>query len=202
MEKINVIVYNSTLLKGGTESYFVGLIKNLDKSKFHVDVLIKNGDEIDADLYVQLKNYGCNTFLAKGSLLKRLLFIRKFFKTNKNKYQVCHINATSQGNGLISYFAKKNGNVPKVIFHSHMGGNDNNQDIIDKIGTKLMFKYSDKFVACSTMAGEFMFGLDFCKNNPVQVLNPNKRRTWHQQKHFCNCSCGQICSSKKSQKNY
>lgn len=169
MDKI--IYYNSTLLKGGTDTYMLELIKNIDKNKFHIDVIIKDGDIVDKQMLNELINLGCQVNLAKGSFIKRILFIRKFFKQNKNQYDVCHINATSQGTGLISYFAKKYGNIKKVIFHSHMGGNDNGTSIVDKVGKKLMFKYSTHFATCSTLASEFMYGNEFSKSGKVIKLN-------------------------------
>ena len=171
MDKIKVLFYNSTLLKGGTEAYIKELIKCLDKSKFQIDIVVKDGDVVDEFIYNELKNCGCNVFLAKGSFPKRLLFLRKFFKQNKHIYDVAHINATSQGAGLLSFMAKKYGKIKKVIFHSHMGGNDNKQSMVDKIGSKMMFANTDCFVSCSKPASEFMFGEKFCKNNEVQVLN-------------------------------
>ena len=171
MSKTNVIYYNSTLLKGGTEAYIKELIKCLDKTKFQIDIVIKDGDVVDDFIYQELKNCGCNIFLATGSFVKRILFLRKFFKQTKNTYDVAHINATSQGAGLISYMAKKYGKIKKVIFHSHMGGNDNKPSIVDKIGSKMMFKNTDKFVSCSDDAGVFMFGKEFCENHEFEVLN-------------------------------
>lgn len=168
MEKINVIYYNSTLLKGGTDTYMLEVIRNINKEKFQVDVIIKDGDIVDEVMLEQLKSFGSNVFLAKGSFAKRMLFIRNFFKTTKGKYQVCHINATSQGTGIISYFAKKNGKIPKVIFHSHMGGNDHKPSAVDKIGARLMFKHSDKFASCSGEASKFMYGKDA---NHAIILN-------------------------------
>lgn len=170
MEKINVIYYNSTLLKGGTDTYMLEVIRNINKDKFQVDVIIKDGDIVDEVMLEQLKSFGSNVFLAKGSFAKRILFLRNFFKSNKNKYQVAHINATSQGTGIISYFAKKNGKIPKVIFHSHMGGNDHKPSAVDKIGAKLMFKHSDKFASCSGEASKFMYGKAF-ETNKIFVLN-------------------------------
>ncbi len=170
MEKINVIYYNSTLLKGGTDTYMLEVIRNIDKSKFQVDVLIKDGDNVDKFMLATLKGLGSNVFLAKGSFAKRMLFLRKFFVQNKNKYQVAHINATSQGTGIIARFAKKNGKVKTVIFHSHMGGNDNGSGIVDKIGKKLMFKHSNVFASCSSEASKFMFGEKFDKNKAI-ILN-------------------------------
>ena len=167
MNKVNVIYYNSTLLKGGTDKYMVEVVKNINKEEFHVDVLIKDGEVLDEDLLNELKANGANIFVAKGSTIKKLMYIRKFFKTHKNQYDVAHINATSQATGIISYFAKKNGKIKNVIFHSHMGGNDHAKSMFDKIGNKLLLKYSDFFASCSTEASKYMFG----KLENVQVLN-------------------------------
>ena len=167
----NVVLYNTSLLKGGTDKYMFELAINIDKSKFNVDIIIKDGDNVDSFLYDELKKNNVNVFLAKGNAINRILAIRKFFKQNKNKYDVAHINATSEGTGLISYFAKKVGKVKKVIFHSHMGGIDRNKGLVDKVGTKLMFKYSDVFASCSTEASQFMFGKKFAEENKVVVLN-------------------------------
>lgn len=164
MTKTNIIYYNTSLLKGGTDTYMLELIKNIDKSKFHVDVIIKDGDNVDAFMLGTLESLGAKVFLSKGSFFKRMLFLRKFFIENKNKYDVCHINATSQATGIISYFARKNGNIKKIIFHSHMGGNDNKTSLVDKIGAKLLEKYSTDFATCSDVASDFMFGKDFEKN--------------------------------------
>lgn len=171
MKKTNVIYYNSTLLKGGTDTYMLELIKNIDKSKFQVDVLIKDGDVVDSHMLALLNELGSNVHLAKGSFFKRMMFLKNFFKTNKKHYDVCHINATSQGTGIIAYFAKKIGKVPKVVFHSHMGGNDNKKGMVDKIGTKLMFKFSDNLASCSNLASKFMFGDEFENSSKVQILN-------------------------------
>ena len=169
--KRNIIYYNSTLLKGGTDTYMLEIAKNVNKEKFQLDIIIKDGDNVDEFMFKTLKDNGCNIFLAKGSFLKRMLFLRKFFKQNKNKYDVCHINATSQGTGIISYFAKKLGKIKTIIFHSHMGGNDNNKSIVDMIGSKLMFRYSTDFASCSSLASLFMFGKEFCENHKILKLN-------------------------------
>ena len=170
MDKTKVIFYNTTLLKGGTDTYMFEVIRNIDKSKFSVDVIIKNGDKVDDFMFDELKKLGANVFLATGSFSARIKYLAKFFKLKKNYYDVAHINATSQGTGLISYFAKHYAKIPKVIFHSHMGGNDHKKDLVDKIGTHLMFKYSDVFTSCSNRASKFMYGENFLKKHEVKIL--------------------------------
>ena len=170
MEKCNVIYYNSTLLKGGTDVYMLDLIRHIDKEKFQVDVIIKDGDKVDEMMLLELESLGSKVFLAKGSFLKRMLYLRSFFKKNKNKYQVAHINATSQRAGIVAYFAKHNGEIGKIIFHSHMGGNDNGKSFFDKIGFKLMLKNASNFAACSSEAREFMFEKKI-SDEKVLILN-------------------------------
>lgn len=171
MKKTKIIYYNSTLLKGGTDTYMLEVVRNIDKTKFQIDIIIKDGNVVDEFMLNELKTLNSKVYLAKGSFIKRMLFLRNFFKSHKNEYDVCHINATSQGTGIISYFARKNGKIKKIIFHSHMGGNDNKKTIIDKIGTKLLFKYSTHFATCSNLASEFMFGSKFA--NPENIFKLN-----------------------------
>lgn len=171
MKKTNVIYYNSTLSKGGTDMYMLEVVRNIDKSKFQVDVIIKDGDNVDKFMFDELTSHGAEVYLAKGSFYKRIMYLRKFFKTHRGKYDVCHINATSQGTGLVSYFAKNAGKIKKVIFHSHMGGNDHGQSIIDKIGTRLMSRYSTHYASCSNVASQFMYGSKFCEKNNIIKLN-------------------------------
>lgn len=171
MEKTKVLYYNSTLQKGGTDTYMVGVVKNLDKEKFIVDVIVKEGDAIDKSMLKDLENDGHNVFLAHGSFLKRMLFLKNFFKKHKSKYDVIHINATSQGVGIISYFASHYGKIKKIIFHSHMGGSDHKKDFVDKIGDKLLKKHSTIFASCSNAASNYMFGEKFCKTHNVIKLN-------------------------------
>lgn len=166
-----VIYYNTTLLKGGTDKYMFELIKNIDKTQFSVDVIVKDGDVFDEFMYNELTAMGTNVYLAKGGFKQRISYLMKFFKEHKNEYDIAHINATSEGTGLISLFAKKFGKVKKVVFHSHMGGIDRKKSIVDKVGTKLMFKHSDVFASCSTEASLFMYGKKFVEKNDVRKLN-------------------------------
>lgn len=166
-----VIYYNTTLLKGGTDKYMFELIKNIDKSQFSVDVIIKDGDVFDEFMFNELTAMGTKIYLAKGGFKQRISYLMKFFKEHKNEYDIAHINATSEGTGLISFFAKKFGKVKKVVFHSHMGGIDRNKSLIDRFGTILMRKYSDIFATCSNEASLFMYGKKFVERNNVIKLN-------------------------------
>lgn len=165
-----ILYFNSSLLKGGTDVYMMEIIRNINKNKYSVDVLIKDGDQYDESFYDELRSLGSNVFLAKGSFFDRLKYIKYFFKKNISKYDVIHINATSCATGLIAYFAKKYGKIKKVIFHSHMGGNDHRFSIADRIGRSLLAKNVDIYAACSNVAADFMFGNKILKNKKCIIL--------------------------------
>lgn len=165
-----ILYFNSSLLKGGTDVYMMEIIRNINKNEYSVDVLIKDGDQYDESFYDELRSLGSNVFLAKGSFFDRLKYIKYFFKKNISKYDVIHINATSCATGLIAYFAKKYGKIKKVIFHSHMGGNDHRFSIADRIGRSLLAKNVDIYAACSNVAADFMFGNKILKNKKCIIL--------------------------------
>ncbi len=171
--KKNILIYNSSLLKGGTEAYFINVIKFLPRENFNIEVIIKSGEKVDNDHLETLQGLGVKVHLIKGGLLSQMKSFKKFFKENQKKFDVIHINALSKGNGIISYFAKKFGKISKVIFHSHMSGNDNDakNKIVDFVGAKLLKKYSTDFVACSEDAYDYMFGKTFRDKCPSTVLN-------------------------------
>lgn len=215
MEKKKLLIYNSTLLKGGTESYFINLAKHLPKDQFDVEVVIKNGDDIDQDQLNILNNLNIKTHLIHGNLINQMKSFKKFFSNHKNVYDIVHINATSAGNGIISYFAKKFGKAKQIIFHSHMSNNDTSNKIVDFVGSKLLKKNCTDFVACSTLAYDFMFGKNFKNKVPATILknsidinkfeyNPNFRNQIRSELKI-NDSCfvfvhvGRLCAQKNQE---
>lgn len=171
MNKRKILYYNSTLLKGGTDVYMLNIIRNINKSKFQVDVIIKDGDRFNQSMLDEIEELGSNVFFAKGTFFSRMKQIKKFFLTHKNEYDLIHINATSGATGLIAYFAKHYGKIQKVIFHSHMGGNDNGKSLVDKFGIWLMKKNTDILAACSMVASDYMFGNKIKKDKVVLLKN-------------------------------
>lgn len=169
-KKLHVIFFNSSLLKGGTEMYMMEVIRNIDKTKFHVDVLIKEGEYYDSQLYDELKSLGCEIFMASGNLINKITYLKKFFKITRHKYDIIHINATSAATGIIAYFAKRIGNIKKIIFHSHMGGNDHRFSFFDRLGRIAIKKNVDIYAACSNIASEYMFGKSITSKNHVNIL--------------------------------
>ncbi len=174
-EKINCLYYNPTLNLGGTEVYMVNLIENMDKQKFKYDVLIKSKENISESLLKRLNEAGAKVIFLEGHGAKQLYNIAKFFSDNNGHYDVMHINSTGGSVGIFAYFGKDFGGIENVIFHSHMGGVDYAQTFKNKlksnVGMFLAKNFSDSLVACSRLAGNFMFGEKYCSKHNVMVLN-------------------------------
>ena len=71
----------------------VNVIKNIDKTRFHVDVIIKDGDRFDQKMFDELIDIGTNVFLAKGTFINKMKQLKNFFSQHRGEYDVFHINA-------------------------------------------------------------------------------------------------------------
>ncbi len=170
-EKKRVLYYNTCLDMGGTEVYMVNLIESMDKSKFDFDVLIKSSKIKNQILTKRLEDIDVKINYLGKSFLAQMLNAVIFFLKNSNKYDIIHINATSQVVGIFAFFGSQFGNIQKVIFHSHMGGNDNKENFTDKIGLFLVKNFATDLVSCSDKASEFMFKKKIAESGKVIILN-------------------------------
>ncbi len=168
--RVKVLYYNSSLSMGGTDTYMVNLIENANKNKFSFDVIIKSKENLSTDLYNRLQLCNCKITFLGNNLFEQLIKVFVFYYKNNN-YDVLHINATSGAVGLFAYLGKDIGLIDNVIFHSHMGGNDNKNNFTDKIGTFLAKNFSDNLAACSDKASIFMYGENYIKNHKIHILN-------------------------------
>ncbi len=167
--KKRVLFYNATLGFGGTDNYMVNLIENVNSEAFEFDVVYGWKDNYSQALEERLKNKNVKIHHLKGNKIFKYFNFTKL--VNGGIYDVMHINATRRTTGIYAYIAKDFGEVKNVIFHSHMGGNDNKNNALDKLGIVLAKNFSDRLVSCSNTASEYMYGTRYCKKHNVLVLN-------------------------------
>lgn len=170
MDKINILLFNYGLGKGGTESYFVNLSRYLDKDKFNVSMIVKSGKVVDQDFYDALK-INCNeVFICgnNGSTKKEeTKNLKKFFKEHKNQFDIIHINSATAKECAFGLMARIYGNIKNIIFHSHMGGSDIKVSKFNEIYKIILNRLASQKFACSTEAAKFVFG----KSKDVILLN-------------------------------
>lgn len=170
-EKTNVLYYNGSLSMGGTDRYMLDIVGGCDKNEFSFDLLIKTKENL-SEVFLKEAQLSSNKIVFLGkNLMSQIFNATKYFIKNCGHYDVFHINATSGSVGIFSFLAKGFGGTNKIIFHSHMGGNDHKKTLVDKIGVLLAKTCSNTLVACSIVASEYMFGKKSANKNKVVILN-------------------------------
>lgn len=164
-KKIKVLYFIDRMLKGGIQALVVDIARNINKDKFQLDCLLLD-DGKKYELEDTLKELNCNVYKLENIWIRTPFdYIRyykemsKFFKTKGKEYDIVHLHSSSK-NFLVLYLAKKNG-IKVRIAHSH------NTAFQTKNSTKIFFgnilkhfliKNSTDFMACSTAAGQWLFG--------------------------------------------
>lgn len=152
------------MINGGVESFLLNLSKALEKSDITMDFLLRS-DKNDPEKvrYFEEKG-GCIYYLPPfpRSIIKNYLALKKFLKENGNCYDVIHIHA----NSLVYFFPIRLSCHlcldSKVIVHSHnTKGFSFISTIMNTINKHRLNKLSVTKLACSDMAGKWMFEKDF-----------------------------------------
>lgn len=176
-KKTKVLIFVDRMRHGGIQQFIVENIKHMNKSKIQIDVLtLDDGQSYPLD--DTIKDLGCDFYKLKGiwinnplDYIKYAKAINNFFKEHDD-YQVVHMNASSK-NFLLLKYAKKY-NIPVRIAHSHNIDFQTKNPIKKLIGNILklpMRKYATDYFACSTIAGEWLFGKKNIDNKKVKIIN-------------------------------
>lgn len=144
--------------KGGVETYISNLSNNLNKAEFNI-VYSMPEMEINGKTWHRPTN--------RHNYIKYFSFWMKFFV--QNKFDVIYYNTCDIVSIDLLKFAKWS-NIPVRIIHSHNSANQMQMNIIHKFQEYtnkkyLINKYATDFLACSEVAGKWMFG-----NRPFTVI--------------------------------
>lgn len=160
--------------KGGTETMLINVYKKIDRDRIQFDFLYTTNEETYYDK--EIKKLGGNIFRIDSL---RILNINKMVNQiqdciNQNgPYQAIHAH-TLFNCGIAMKAAKKSG-VDIRISHAHTTA-DNEVGLIRKIYISLMRKLildnSTNLLACSDLAGEYLFGAENIKSDKYTMF-PN-----------------------------
>ena len=159
MSKIRVLMVNGGLLhKGGTETFIMNTIRNLDPKIYEVDIMI-HGDGIgEHDAELERLNINLLRVPIKGKHpIKNKQEIGNII--SKGNYDVVHGNLNAQNGPLLKLAFKHK--VPVRISHSHSTESYSTNPIKKLLGQfamKLIPKYASDLLACSQKAGEWLYG--------------------------------------------
>ena len=173
MKKTRILQVTGGLGIGGIEKLVVSFYEKINRDKFEMDFLVY-GEKI-GELEEKVKQLG-------GKVLRVESPAKNYFKFYKNvckimiengPYDVVHSHVLFNTGFIIRAAAKTK--IPMRISHSH----DNLsylktgllKSIYIKIMRRWMRKYSTKFYACSSSAGEYLFGRKLFKEKGNVLLN-------------------------------
>ncbi|MEE0913006.1 MAG: glycosyltransferase [Ruminococcus sp.] len=163
MKKIKVLMVAGSMHVGGIENQLMHLLRNADKDKFQIDF---TSDKPDAFYREEIEQLGGKFILIeKMSWKKPWKYCRAMHKIMKDGgYNVVHSHELFHS-GITLAIAAKAG-IPCRIAHAHNWSDSDGDDskrgfvrtVYNKVMQLLINKYSTLQIACSTLAGKFLYG--------------------------------------------
>lgn len=170
MAVIRVLQMIGSLNIGGSQAMLMNIYRNIDKEKIQFDFILDHPEQLYyAD---EVKALGGKIYYMPTFKGYNLLQVKKawndFFKQHP-EYKVLHSHVRSYALVYIS-IAKKYG--VRTIIHSHSTSNGSGINSVVKKIMQYPLRYSaDRFLACSQIAGEWLFGKKTCNSPKFDVIN-------------------------------
>ncbi len=150
---------------GGIESFLCNMYSEIDRNNFQFDFVTRCEHPAKEK---ELHALGAHIY--KVSSQKNILAYMKDIRTIiGNGYDIIHIHKNSAANIIPFIVAAYSDKQTKVVAHSHntapsVGGFT---PILHTINRPILWKLSDAHLACSNMAGEWLYG----RNRKFQVIS-------------------------------
>ena len=169
---IRVLHVVGCLERGGTESFIMNLYRNIDRSKIQFDFLVLH--EKDYPYIEEIKELGGNIYYGIPFRKKRIgAFLKKCISImQQTPYAAVHSHLNVM-NGWILLAAKLAG-IPQRISHSHdTYGKDGRglEHWIHKVECFFIRRCSTHLLACTTTAGEYLYGEKLFAQRGEVILN-------------------------------
>jgi len=161
---IRILHVFGSLNRGGAETMAMNLYRKIDKTKIQFDFVV-HGDLV-GDYEEEIEGYGGKIYRIpryKGS--NHFLYAREWkrFLTKHQEYKIVHSHVRSTASIYLA-IAKEMGRV--TIIHSHNTSSGKGISAIAKnILQSRLRRVSDYYFACSTEAGEWLFGKEICQSD-------------------------------------
>ncbi|MCL2048562.1 MAG: glycosyltransferase [Defluviitaleaceae bacterium] len=157
VELKKILIIGPTYIYGGVGNLMFGLIKYMDKERLHFDFLdyqAATDEEKDKIHEMGGEFFHCPRYSRHP--FKFLKYIFNFYKNHK--YDVVHCNNSTAMLFMYTlplWFNK----VTKIISHSHSSIVSGKRDkIVHSILRFIILRRANRFIACSEIAAEHMFG--------------------------------------------
>lgn len=154
---------------GGVEAVVMNYYKNIDKNKIQFDFICD--DDSTNIPYDEITKMGGNVILIPPyqNFFKYHKELKKILKEGNYKIVHSHINTIS----VFSLFAAKCAGVPVRIAHSHSTTNKKEwkKNLLKQILRPFSKAFATDYMACSELAGRWLFGNRTFDKGEVYILN-------------------------------
>ena len=170
---INILfVFGDLFKRGGTETVMRSIFDHIDRSCFHIDFLLLNDDPDETELTGNIESHGSVVYhiIRRGKDYRRhKAELRRFFA--EHSYDIVHTHMDAIGDEAL--FEAKRAGVKVRVAHSHNTDQLPSPKSIKDHLHKMIIGYerlrlrrmATHFVACSTEAGEWLFGKERCSGD-------------------------------------
>ena len=152
---IKVLHVLNNLGSGGAESFVMNVYRNIDHSKVQFDFLIRSNQ--NGPLLDEIKQLGGKVYILPPfpkRIVANYIELKKFLREHAKEYYAIHVHANSLIYTKPLQYARKFG-IPRRIIHSH--STHSAFELLHRINKKIIDKWVTDRIACSDMAGQWMF---------------------------------------------
>ncbi len=153
---VRVLHYGLSSNMGGIETYLLKLTNNIDRSAYHFDFIVNDGNACFQNELLKLGSSIFPVSSRSSSVIKHRMDIDAVMREGKYDILHCHLNTWSDITPIHS--AIRYG--CKVIVHSRSAGVPQSMatKLLHKINGRIVHRYQFLKVAVSDLAGESLFG--------------------------------------------
>ncbi len=163
MEKVKVLHFELSDSVGGIETFLYNVLSDIDRTQYDFDfVTVKD----NPGLGEKIQSLGGDIHHI-SPYKKMIKYIKDLSKIMDDEVEIVHIHKNSAANILPAIVAKKK--KKKVIVHAHNTSTSENKifNLLHYINRPVLRRLADEKLACSQLAGEWLFG----KKENVTIIN-------------------------------
>jgi glycosyltransferase involved in cell wall biosynthesis len=171
---IKILYVTGSLSRGGAETWYMNMLRNLDREHIQIDFLLLSGEV--GDYGPEVEQLGSKIFVTELNKKNPLIFIRDFYRTiQSGNYDIVHSHVLGFSGFilLLSYML----GVSHRFAHFHtskLSSEEKTQGLLRKIyitAMKNLLKLcSTRRIACSKVAMEGVWGKNWINDTKCEIL--------------------------------
>ena len=169
-EPIRVLQIIGIVAGGGVEAVIMNYYEHIDRTKVQFDFIVHNDNKIDITQKVEAM--GGRVYKVTPYYKNPVAFMHGIYKVIRNHhYRIVHSNMNTLS--AFSLFAAWAAGAPVRILHNHSTSSpgETKRNIMKFILRPFARLFANRYLACSRLAGEWMYGRKMMDSGKVTIVN-------------------------------